>query len=132
MAVSGIRRDAAAHAIARGLRIPEVSQQTKISERTLYRWMAEDEAFQQRVEEFGQELRAQAVGRLSDWAVRASDTLGALLDSEDDRVRLQAARSLLAALSDMRPMDKVAEQLALLEDLLPKRHGAGDGSFGGS
>ncbi len=114
MAVSGIRRDAAALALARGLRVPQVSQETQISERTLYRWSAEDEAFQQRVEEFRHELLEQAFGRVPDWAVRASDTLGELLGSQDDRVRLQAARSLLAALGSMRPMDKVAELAQLL------------------
>jgi hypothetical protein len=124
MAVSGIRRDAAALAIARGLPFAQVAQQTKISERTLYRWMAEDEAFQMLVDELRHELRSQAVGRLSDWAGRASDTLGELLSSEDERVRLQAARSLLGALGDMRPMEKVAEQVAELAQILTRQNQA--------
>jgi hypothetical protein len=118
VAVSGIRRDAAALAIARGLPISQVAQETKISQRSLFRWMAEDEPFQMLVEDHRRELRSQAYGRLSDWGVRASDTLGQLLSSEDERMRLQAARSLLAALGDMRPMEKVEEQVAELAQIL--------------
>jgi hypothetical protein len=115
MAISGIRRENAALAIARGLPIPQVSEETKISERSLYRWLAEDEAFQLRVEELGEELRAQTLGRASDYGVRAVETLGELLDSEDDRVRLRAARCLLDAQAGMRNVGKLAEQVASLE-----------------
>jgi hypothetical protein len=114
MAVSGIRRDMAALMIARGLPIPQVSQETKISERTLYRWLAEDEAFQHRVEELGEELRSRALGRASDFGALAAETMGKLLDSDDDRVRFQAARVLLGILVGMRS-EKVAKQVAEVE-----------------
>jgi hypothetical protein len=121
MAVSGIRREVAALMIARGLPIPQVSKETKISERTLYRWLAEDEAFQRRVEELGEELRSQLFGRVSDGALRGADTLVELLDSDDDRVRLQAARCLLAAQAGMRNVGKLAEQVASVEQTLLAR-----------
>jgi hypothetical protein len=99
----------------------QVSQETGISARTLYRWLADDAAFQRRVDELRHEIQAQMIGRLSDVSLRASEVVGELLESDDPRVRLQAARVAFGSRANMRPFQKVSEQLAAVEQLLASR-----------
>jgi len=63
-------------------------------------------------------LLQQAVGRLAKAVPKASDVLDKLLDSEDERVRLQAAKAVLD--SSVKLGDAVAyeERLAALESML--------------
>jgi hypothetical protein len=115
MALTGTQRDAAALAIARGLNVKTAAQETGVGLRTLHRWLAEDQAFRRRVDDLREGLFAQAVGRLSDLTGRAADTLGALLDARDERVRLQAARSVFDAAGHLRQMTEMSSRMAALE-----------------
>jgi hypothetical protein len=57
----------------------------------------------------------QAAGRLADLMTTAVGTFAALLDSPDDRVRLAAAREVMASAGRVRDQYVVEERLAALE-----------------
>jgi transposase len=88
------RREAVALALASGQTVREAAKGAGCGERTVHTWLADD-AFRRRVAEVRTDLFAQAVGRLSRLAGQAADTLGDLLGSKNDPVRLQAARAIL-------------------------------------
>jgi hypothetical protein len=113
MAVTGIQRDAAAFALARGQSVKQVALEVGVGERTLHRWLKADAAFPQRVREYRDELVSGAVGRLSELAGRAAEALGELLGSNNDKVRLQAVRTVFEALSAREAADVAARMSAL-------------------
>ena len=115
MALTGTQREVAALAIARGLNVKTAAEETGVGLRTLHRWLADDQAFRRRIEELREGLFSQAVGRLSDLAGQAADTLGALLLSKDDKVRLQAVRTVFEAAGNLRQMTEWSARLAALE-----------------
>jgi hypothetical protein len=118
VALTGNKRDAAALAIARGLNVKTAARETGVGLRTLHRWLTEDQGFRHRVDELREGLYAQALGRLSDLHGRAADTLGALLDARDERVRLQAARTVFEAAGHLRQMTELSSRMAALEQQL--------------
>jgi len=97
--------------------VADAARLARVSERTVYRRL-KDEAFVQRVNQARTSLLQQAVGRLAKAVPKASDVLDKLLDSEDERVRLQAAKAVLD--SSVKLGDAVAyeERLAALESML--------------
>ena len=122
MALTGTQRDAVALAIARGQNVKTAAKETGVGLRTLHRWLAEDPAFRQRVNELREGLFSQAAGRLSDLAGQATETLGGLLRSEDEKVRLQAARIIFEAAGNFRQMTEVSARLATLEQQAEERN----------
>ncbi len=122
MALTGTQRDAVALAIARGQNVKTAAKETGVGLRTLHRWLAEDPAFRQRVNELREGLFSQAAGRLSDLAGQATETLGGLLRSEDEKVRLQAARIIFEAAGNFRQMTEVSARLATLEQQAKERN----------
>ena len=121
MALTDTQRDAAALAIARGLHVKAAAQETGVGLRTLHRWLAEDRAFQQRVGELREGLFDQALGRLSDLAGQAAETLGDLLHSKDEKLRLQAVRTVFEAAGNLRQMNELTARLAALDQQAEQR-----------
>jgi hypothetical protein len=121
VALTGNQREAAALALARGLNVKRAAEESGVGLRTLHRWLAEDPAFRRRADELREQLFGQALGRLSDLAGQAADTLGELLGSKDDRVRLQAARTVFEAAGNFRQMTEWSSRLAALEQQLEPR-----------
>lgn len=115
MALTGNQREAAALAIARGQTVKEAAKECRVGLRTLHRWLGEDPTFQQRVDELREKLFSQATGRLSGLAGQAAETLGGLLESKDEKVRLQAIRTLFEAAANFRQMTELSRRLAALE-----------------
>jgi hypothetical protein len=113
MAVTGNRREAAAFALARGQTVKQAALEVGVGERTLHRWLKADAAFPRRVGEYRDQLVSGAVGRLSDLAGRAAETLGELVVSKDDKVRLQAVRTVFEALSAREAADVAARMSAI-------------------
>jgi hypothetical protein len=122
MALTGNQREAAALALARGLTVKRAAVESAVGQRTLHRWLAEDPAFQRRVAELRQGLFAQVLGRLSDLSGQAADTLGELLGSQDHKVRLQAARTVLESASTYRQTVELSGRLAALEQQFQQRN----------
>jgi hypothetical protein len=91
----GNKREAVALAIASGRSLRQAAEQCGAGERTVKRWHAEDPSFRRRVAELRSEMFDEAVGLLSRLGGKAALVLGLLLDSASEKVRLQAARTVL-------------------------------------
>jgi hypothetical protein len=75
--------------------IGAAAQRCHVSERTLRRWMAEDEAFKQELATARRTMFEAAMNRLQPLAAQAVDTLAALMKpSAPPSVRLGAARTV--------------------------------------
>jgi AcrR family transcriptional regulator len=104
-------------AMAGGRTVAEVAQSAGVSERTVYRRMA-DPSFAWCVREARTELLEQAVGRLADAATRAVDTLLAGLTAPSEAVRVRAAVALLDQLAKLRSLVEVEQRVTALEAAL--------------
>lgn len=88
-------------ALARGASVPEAAAEANVSERTVWRRM-EDDGFRRCVFEARAELVNQSLAKIADGAARAVDTLLDLLDAEDPKARLAAAKMVLEYALPMR------------------------------
>jgi hypothetical protein len=80
--------------LASGRSVARVAKEHGAGVRTIRRWQAENNHFQERVDELQREIIGQAVGILVGQTGKAAQTLGELLHSDSDSIRLQAARSI--------------------------------------
>jgi hypothetical protein len=87
-------------ALVSGCHIENAARSAGISERTAYRRL-EDPEFRAKLEQSRKALRESILARLSDAGLDAISTLVDLLDSDDDNVRLKAAKTLLESLSKL-------------------------------
>src|SRR5438128_1740636 len=81
-------------ALACGNTAKEAAEKAGVGERTVYRRLA-DQEFMARVNQARNLMIGQAVGRLSLTCAKAAETLEKLLDSDNERIRLQAAKAIL-------------------------------------
>jgi hypothetical protein len=88
------KQERIALAIAAGQRVVEATA-LGVSERSIRRWLAKDGAFRQRVEELRAEMFSAAVGQIAQLSGRAAATMGELLHSDSESIRLAAAKSIL-------------------------------------
>ena len=93
-------KDALFQALLNGANVPCAAQMSGISERTVFRRMA-DPAFKQSLENARELIRDSTLSRLIDSAGDAVDTLWHLQENEDPRIRMAASKSLLDALIKM-------------------------------
>lgn len=101
-----------AAAVASGLTIKAAAKVVKCAEATAYHVSADDD-FRRRVSQIRTEAVVGAVGKLSEMAARAVDTLGELLDaSNDPQIRLNASKAILATVA---PMAEFAELRARID-----------------
>jgi hypothetical protein len=121
MALTGNQREAAALAIACGKNVKAAAEATGVGERTLHRWLRKDPLFQQRVDELREELFDKAAGRLSDMSVDAAETLGELLKSSDEKIRLQAARLIIENACTLRQSTEFSNRLGAMEKFIEER-----------
>jgi hypothetical protein len=101
-------------ALATGFSVAESARRAGFGERTVYRRLAEP-AFRAQVVEARAQMFSQAVGRLADLAGKAVDTLGELLDSENEGVRLQASKAVLELGPRIRESVDLAAEVADLK-----------------
>jgi Helix-turn-helix domain len=108
------KRERAALELAKGRSARAVAGLVGVAPKTLYRWQAE-EAFGQRVTQLRAALYAEAVACLTGLAKRAARTLGGLLRSKSETVRLAAARAVLETGGRLRELTEIEERLGALE-----------------
>lgn len=82
------------------------------------RRIAAADGFKAKVDGIQRVMLARAVGRLTGGVGKAARELVKLLDSADEKVRLTAARAILADLVSFRDSTEILDRLAALE----KRH----------
>ncbi len=114
------RQEAMALALARGRGIKSAARELGIGARTAYRWAKENPAFARRVHDLRSDLLEVAAARLSGLSAEAAATLGRLLRSANDLVRLSAARAILEQSVRMRDAAEFEERLTDLEHRMSK------------
>ena len=100
--------------LAAGATNLDAAKQAGVSEKRIYRGLADAE-FRQQVADARAELIARAVGALADASSTAAAALSKLLDAESERVRLGAARSILELAIRLRASEEFERRLATLE-----------------
>jgi hypothetical protein len=85
-----------------------------VSESTVKRWTKKP-AFQKRVSQLQSEIVTQALGKLTAATTAAADTLARLLSSKDERVSLEAARSVLTQYAKVREVAELNEEFEQME-----------------
>jgi transposase-like protein len=109
------KQQAVALALAAGRTAAEAAGEHGCGERTVRRWLAEVPEFRQRIEATRTALFNQAVGKLADLCGKAATTLGELLDSEAEGVRLRAAQAILSTAPQLREATGLAAKVDDLE-----------------
>jgi transposase-like protein len=109
------KREAAALALAGGRTVAETASLAGVGERTLARWLAEDDAFRRRVGELRAEMIGRALGKMADGMADAADRLRQLLQAESEGVCLGAAKALLELSVKLRDTVEIEERLTALE-----------------
>ena len=104
-------------ALAAGLSVREAAVAAGMAERTAYRRLA-DPGFKAAVSAARGAMLDRAVGKLAETSTHAADCLAALLTSDDDRVRLAAARSILELGPKLREATELADRVAAAETAL--------------
>jgi hypothetical protein len=104
-------------ALAAGAGASQAAQQAGVSERTVRRRL-EENAFRQRIAAMRSELVSRAVGRLSALGALSVDTLEGLLSSQNENVRLGAARAALDFMFKGVEQDVLAKELEELRRLV--------------
>lgn len=107
-------KTAAAVSLAKGETVAAAADAAGVNERTVRRWLADDE-FAARVGELRSTMIDNAVGQLADAAGEAVQTLREMLAAESEPVRVRAARAILAAVVVLRESVELEDRLAELE-----------------
>jgi hypothetical protein len=102
-----VRQESVALLIATGHSVQLSASRSGASERSVYRWLREDQSFIRRVREHRSDILAQAVGKLASLGGRAVDELGRLLDNESATLRL---KTVAVILGNLVPGFKVLEE----------------------
>jgi len=91
-------------ALASGCHVENAAKLAGISQRTAYRRLS-DPIFRSQLQQARQDLREAILARLADAGHDAIDTLWRLLESNDESIRLKAAKSLLDCLASQTRRD---------------------------
>ena len=108
-------RPRAAILVASGEKYLDIARQLGVNERTIRRWVSDD-GFANDVRVVQARVVRQAAVKLSDGMLAASRVLVSLLDHQDARVRLSAARAIFAISPELRDSQIVEERIAALEE----------------
>jgi hypothetical protein len=106
---------ALAVALAGGATVEDAACSAGVSPRTAHRRLA-DPTFSARVDGLREQMARQAVARLASLGGQAADALAGLLGSEDERVRLGAARAVLDGLLKASGLFEFERRLRELEE----------------
>ena len=103
--------------LASGASAAEAAQRSGISERSVYRRLA-DEQFKLKVYQAREMMIAQACGTLAMTGAKAAATLNELLDNENPHIRLRAAQAILSNTVSFSDHWGVDFRIARLEGLM--------------
>lgn len=106
--------DRLALAVARGSSLAAAARHLDVPESTARRWAAEP-TFKPTVDGFRRQMISRAVGHLTRAANSAVMVLVKLLKSDDEDVRLKAARAVLSDLINVQSHTELADRIGALE-----------------
>jgi hypothetical protein len=110
-------------ALAAGATVTAAAEAAQLSRKTVQRKL-DTPAFRQLVADMRGQFIAGALGRMANNMTRAADALAALLDSQDERVRLRTARAVLSLGLRLRDSVDVTDRVRELERELARKQGA--------
>jgi hypothetical protein len=114
-AINATKREEIALLLASGRSAGEAAASVGVHKRTVLRWQAKDAVFVARVSELRAALFKRSGGLLARSTARAAVRLAGLVKSEDERVALSAARSVLALTKTIQEAVEFEERLAAVE-----------------
>jgi len=110
------RQQKAIAALLASKSVSEAAASARVGERTLYRWLAEDEAFRAGLSRAESELLDTATRRLLSLQGQAIEALEYLLTrAESESVRLRAAQVAIETSLKLREMRDIEQRLQALE-----------------
>ena len=109
-------------ALASGATQAMASEQTDVSLRTIQRRLSDPE-FRKLVIEYRDSIVAETLGKMASNMTRAADALAVLLDNDDVKVRLRAARAVLSLGMRLRDSVDLSERVRQLEEELARKQG---------
>lgn len=110
------RQQRAVAALLASKSVSEAAGSAGVGERTLYRWLAEDQAFRAALNQAEGDLLDTATRRLLTLQGKAIDALEHLIDSaETEGVRLRAAQVAIDTSLKLREMRDIEQRLTALE-----------------
>jgi hypothetical protein len=115
MADIGRKEDGLALGLAAGMSLRRAAAAANVSERTAFRRWA-DPAFRRRVHQLRGELVDRSLGRLAGGMTAAAAKLRKLLNSEQERIQLGAARAILELGAKLRDQIELEQRIQNLED----------------
>lgn len=104
-------------ALACGDTVKDAAEKAGVGERTVYRRLT-DQEFMAKVNKARNLMISQAVGRLSLTCAKAAETLEKLLDSDNPRIRLQAAKAIMDHAIKLADNWAIEMRLGYLESLM--------------
>jgi hypothetical protein len=107
--------------LASGQSVADACMRVGVSRATGFRRMAQAD-FRARVEEAKSEMVKQAIGRLARMSTKAADRLEDLLDSPSQKIRIEAIRTVLQNVRDLRQSEEFEKRLDQLERLAAAVH----------
>jgi molybdenum-dependent DNA-binding transcriptional regulator ModE len=109
--------DALLHALASGATVEAAARQSGVSERTVYRRLA-DPAFRRRLQDLRAEMTRRTASSLTAAGTEAVETLRRLLNSSSEPIRVAAARAILQLGAKLREATELEERMAAIEGRL--------------
>ena len=109
-------------ALASGATQAVAAELTDISPRTIHRHLSDPE-FRKLVIEYRDSIVAETLGKMASNMTRAADALAVLLDTDDVKVRLRAARAVLSLGMRLRDSVDLSERVRQLEEELARKKG---------
>ena len=103
--------------------IREACAVADVAERTARSWMKEDPTFRKMLRIARSEAMDVAVAKLADLAAKAVQTLGKLLDSDAEGIRMYAAKAILDFGPKLTEHVDLCERIEALEAAAAKRGG---------
>lgn len=100
------------------VRTPDIQAAAKtasVARSTVYRWL-QDPVFAEELTRKRNQTMNEALESVKNLTGRAARELGALLDTEDERLRRQICRDILAHSVKVRELEQIEQRLTRLED----------------
>jgi hypothetical protein len=117
-AINTTKREYAALLLAAGRTFKAAAAGAGVSMRSVKRWQAKDPVFAARVNQLRAGLFKKSGGLLAESTSRAARRLSQLVKSDDERVALGAARSVLGLTKTVQEAVEFEERIAAIEQRL--------------
>jgi hypothetical protein len=121
--INAAKREEVAMLLATGRSTRKAAEMAGISRHTVWRWQTKNAAFVAQVRELRSAMFKRASGMLLHGTARAAARLAELVKSDDERISLSAARSLLGLTKTVQEAVDFDERLAAIEQRLEGKGG---------